>query len=634
MLEGLNGGRPPGGAAARPRRIPRQTDLADGVGKFTPGAEVFAVQVLVRTVARHPAQARARLHQVLAALDTGRGENGWRPVGPRRGVWRPYSNAWWRRASFDRRFTSGEFAPVRRRQWVTTQEIAGWLKPPTKHCAAENVRRCGGVVPPAPAELPTWTGQKGVVPLGLITSADGRTRLGAVPAKDVLFSASFGRAGFGKTEKALLESISLAYSGAGTWFLDPHGAALARARPYLAHPAILPRLWDVDLSAARLEDMMSAWNPLSMEGRSLDDLQEVVGAVVGAITAAQGWGDGAPRARTILSHSVRALTLLAWQMCQAGRPDLQPTVFQIPALLMDEDWREAVLAQLPQTMRRFWTTTFPKYAGDAVPVVTQMVDRLETSQSAKAFLGSPRSTYSAREAMDTGRVVLLRPTGTGGADKLLSSLLLFDLFGAGLSREGVPPELLRTFWAHADELTAVDGAARGTIAAILEQLRKYKVKLCALTQMAMRLSEETRQALMQNQSLLVSSGADTDEAAFVTRRLRGVTPETVEMLPKYHYIASTQLHGQRTNAFRVQGVPVDQVFADYYNPGGLEEQQRAVDANLRRRRVREILADLEALDDAILDHLTRAPSSPSSSSGGRSGPGGVVHDFDEDEGAA
>ncbi|WP_407699128.1 type IV secretory system conjugative DNA transfer family protein [Streptomyces alkaliterrae] len=605
VSQGLSGGSAGRGSAGR-RPPAQRADLAEAVGKFVPGAKtVFGVQVLVRTVATHPARARARLHQVVAALEVGRGENRWRPVGPRRGVWRPYSNVWWRRWSFDRRFASGEVARWRR-QWVTTGEIAAWLKPPSRWCSATNVKRCGGVLPPAPAELPTFTGQSGMVPLGRAASADGQRRLVAVPRKDVLFLAIYGRSGFGKTELALFQMICAAYDGVGVWMLDPHGAALKRARPYLAHPAVNARLWDIDLGVAGGGDMMAAWNPLSMEGRSLDDVPLVTGAVAGAIAAAQGWGDGAPRAYTIVSHAVQALTHLAWQMCRDGRPELQPTLFQVSTLLLDEQWRQAVVGRLPPKMRRWWRTVFPQHASDSVPVVTRLMDQLELSQAARAFLGSPRSTYNARVAMDAQRVVLLRPTGTGGADKLLQSMLIFDLFLAGLSREGADPASLRTMMAWVDELTAVDGAGRGAIAAILEQLRKYEVRFGALTQMALRLSEETRAALMQNQSLLVASGADADEAAFIAKRLPGLDPQTLVTLPKWQYVVSTMLHGRRTAPFRVQGVAVDQVLADYYNPGGLAEQSAAVDTNLRRRPVREIIAALEEHDDAILEYLCSA----------------------------
>ncbi|MDV5143253.1 hypothetical protein R1T08_02740 [Streptomyces sp. SBC-4] len=621
VMEGLNGGkafgsgRSRGGSASRPR----QTDLADGVGKFLPGVDrqVFAVQVLVRVEARHPARAQALLHQVMAVMDAWSGENWWRPVGPRRTGWRPYSNVWWRRSSFDRRFRTGEFAPSRR-QWVTVREIAALLKPASVHCEAANVVRTGGVVPPAPPRLPEWTGQPGVVPLGRVLGADGRARLAAVPQKDVLFGASFGKSGFGKSELALLQAISLAYGGLGVWFLDPHGAAVKRAMPYLAHPALRERVWVIDLSVKDPTARVGAWNPLSMEHRSAAQVQDVIGAVVGGLASAQGWGDGAPRARAILSHAVQVLAHLALAMCRRGRPDLQPTIFSITRLLTDEEWRGDVLEHLPVKLRRFWTTTFPKYEGSAVPVVTQTLEQLETSDSLRAFLGQPRSTYDMRHAMDTSKIVLLRCSGTGSSDQVITSLLLFDLFLAGCSREGVDQDQLETMFAFCDELTAIDGASRGYVAAILEQLRKYELRLMGMTQMAMRLSNETRMALMQNQSLLSASAADSDEAAFVTKRMEPVSPQTLLSLPKWNYVMSTMLHGERTTPFRVAGVALHQALADYHHPELLPDLERAVDDNLRRRTVAQILRDLEGddtgsrpgLDDRILAELITTRPAP------------------------
>ncbi len=65
----------------------------------------------------------------------------------------------WRRGRFDARVRTGRFAP-RRRRLIGAGEIAGLLKPPTAHCAAENVARSGGVIPPPPVGLPTFTGQQ------------------------------------------------------------------------------------------------------------------------------------------------------------------------------------------------------------------------------------------------------------------------------------------------------------------------------------------------------------------------------------------------------------------------------------------------------------------------------------------
>ncbi|MEU8883904.1 hypothetical protein [Streptomyces hydrogenans] len=628
VAAGLTGGAG-GGKPSVPRRASslRQTDLADGVGKFLPSADmqVFAVQVLIRVEARHPARARTLLHQVMAVMDAWRGENWWRPVGPRRTRWSPYSSVWWRRASFDRRYRTGEFLPSKR-QWVTAEEIAALLKPASMHCVAVNVVRTGGVVPPAPSQLPEWTGQPGVVPLGRVLGTDGRLRLAAAPQKDVLFGASFGKSGFGKSELALVQTVTLAYGGTGVWFLDPHGAAVKRALPYLAHPALRDRVWLIDLSVKDPAARVGSWNPLSMEGRTAAEAQDVIGAVVGGLAAAQGWGDGAPRAHAILSHAVQVLVHLALEMCRRGRPDLQPTIFSITRLLTDEEWREEALQYLPVRMRRFWYKTFPRYEGHAVPVVTQTIQRLETSDSLRAFLGQPRSTYDMRYAMDTSKIVLLRCSGTGSADQIITSLLLFDLFRAGCSREGIDQDQLATMFAFCDELTAIDGASRGYVAAILEQLRKYELRLMGMTQMAMRLSTETRMALMQNQSLLSASAADSDEAAFVTKRMEPVAPQTLMSLPKWNYVMSTMLHGERTTPFRVAGVPLHEVFADYHHPELLPDLEQAVDTSLQRRTVRAILRDLDgddtgrlpALDDRILAelsvlrpaHTTSAPPLP------------------------
>ncbi len=604
----LDGGAGAGRGPAYGRLTPRR-DLEWEVGKYTPAQTVFAVQVLIRAAASHPVRARALLQQLVAAWDAWTGENWWRPVGPRRTRWAPYSNVWWRRRAFDLRMDRGDFAPAapRWRRWVTADELAPLLKPPTANMTASNVARCGGVVPPAPASLPTFTGQPDVVPVGLVTGGDGRTRLAGVWARDLLFAANFGKAGYGKTELGLVQLVARAFAGEGCWFLDPHGAAVARVLPYLTDPAIADRVWEIRLGTPRMASRIATWNPLSMEGRRLEEVQSVVGAVVGAIASAQGWGESAPRARTILSNAVRTLAQLAWQLCRDGRPDLQPTVFQIRTLLTDETWREKVLAHLPGEILVFWRTAFPSYTPDAITTVTNAIDRLDASLSLRAFLGAPQGGYDVRRAMDEGRIVLLAPSGTGEADRMVASLLIFDLFRAGLSRQDLldAGKTPRTLWAWLDELTAIDGASRGYVAAILEQLRKYQVRLLAMTQMAMRLSESTRYALMNNQSLLSATGADHDEAVYVTRRLPGISPETLMGVDRYEYVMSAVVRGTRSTPFRVRGVPIDQVYADHHNPAGLDELRERIDANLGRRPIGEILAAQSSLDGDIRAHLTR-----------------------------
>ncbi|WP_055530664.1 ATP/GTP-binding protein [Streptomyces graminilatus] len=619
------------------------TDTKAALGKLAQGTEpVFSLQLLVRTCAQDADRARMLLDQVLAALEPWSGDNYLRPVGLHLGITRVRADHWIYRSRFDRRFETGLFTP-RRNSWVTAQEIAGFLKPPTVHNSAANIARSGGVVPPPPAALPTWTGQRGLLPLGWVAKAGGGERLAGVPLKYLLFALFLGKSGFGKTEMSLVQAIALAHNGFGVLFLDPHGDGWVRARPYLAHQALADRIWEIDLTSPDLDKMVGSWNPLSMEGRREAEIPDIVQYIVTGFAAAVGWNDASARAKTILTRAVESLVHLSWQVCRAGRPDLAPTVFQIRTILTDKVWLAKVLEYLPKDIRDFWEKTFPGYSKEAVPIVIGIIERLSSSNAVKAFLGSSRSTYDIRRAMDTGKVVFVCPAGTGDVDRIISSLLIYDLFRAGLSRRDTPPDERRDFFAFIDELTSVDGASKGTLAQITEQLRKYHVKLLAMTQMAQRLSPTTRQGLLQNLSILSTTASDVDEAALVTRRWgRKVSPDTITQLNRFHYVMSVTLGQGQTDPFRVRGASVEDLYADYYRPQNEERLGRAIDENLGRRPVHAILTDLrhldtklarfiatldKPLDDTDSEHSDPAPdaSSPGntgSSAGGTDAPSG------------
>jgi len=592
---------PPDRLRQRPLTI-RELNLA--VGKFHRESTepVFALQMLLRTCSSDPARAKALLQQMIAALENWTGQNHLRPTGLNLGLTRVSADSWLYRRSFDRRFASGAFAP-RRKRWVTGEEIGGLVKPPTRHNNAPNIARSGGVVPPPPANLPTYTGQADLLPLGWVTKPGGGERLAGLPLDSLLFGLFLGKSGFGKTEMSLVQAIALAYTGNGVLFLDPHGDGWKRARPYLTHPSVADRVWEIDLTTdEKLDEMVGSWNPLSMEGRTEEQIPKIVDSIVTGFSAAQNWNDASSRAKTILTRAVETLAYLSLRMAQANTPDLMPTVFQIRQILTDDEWREAVVAKVNrQSLTSFWEQIFPNYPNDAIPIVTNLIERLDSSNALKAFLGSSRSTYDIRRAMDEQKVVFVCPAGTGDTDRIVSCLLMYDLFRAGLGRRSVPVEGRLPFYTFIDELTAIDGASKGTLAAITEQLRKYQVKLLAMTQMAQRLTPTTRQGLLQNLSVLSTTASDVDEAQMVVRRWgKHVEPDTIVRLQKYHYVMNVTLADESTMPFRVRGASVEEMYGKYYGPGGEEELTQRVNTNLRRRPAREVLASLEVLDAGIL----------------------------------
>ncbi|GAA1439006.1 hypothetical protein [Nocardiopsis tropica] len=587
----------PGTTAPRPPTPVPGADHAVPTGrstKFVPGEPVFSVQILIRVESEIPGRAQAHLHQIMSALDTYAADNYWKASGLNLGFMHVGSDAWpWRRR-FDERVASGRFAP-RAENLVTAREIMGLLKPPTRHCHGQNVLRSGGLVPAPPTTLPTYQGQPDVLPLGYARMQDGTERLLGTPLDDLFFSFRTGKSRYGKTEVALVQAVALALSGHGVWFLDPHADGWRRAATMLTSPEVLSRLWEIDLTVRGTDAKVAGYNPLSMHGLGAEHIEDRVDAVVTAIASALSWSDTASRARTILTKACETLCHLGLLLPRQA----QPTLFTIPRLLTDTEWRDPLLVFLPASLRRWWKNTFPRYPDEATPTVTNIIDRLAASPTLSAFFGSSHGAYDVRRAMDEGKVVFLCPPG-GDVGRIVNCLLVYDLFRAGKSRGDVPPEQRRRYDVMVDELTAIDGASKGHLAAILEQLGKFGIRLHAMTQMAQRLSKHTRDALLQNQSLLSSTAGEVDAARVVTRQWANrVHPDTLVDLPRYHHVVSTTVAGETTQPFRVRGPLLDEIFAEHRHPDRLGLQQRAIDANLKRRRVGEVLEEMDTLETRI-----------------------------------
>ena len=220
------------------RALQRKLDASD---------PLFGTQILLSVRARESARARALTHALLSCFDVFAGENHLRAAGLRLGgLGFLGADAPWRRGRFDRRLGSGRFAPVRE-SVLGASEIAGLLKPPTARCHVENVARSGGAIPPAPPGLVTYSGQKGLIPLGKVSDRAGERVVG-VPVAGTFFAYMAGRSRYGKTETAIGQFIALARSGHGGLFLDPHADAIKDIKPYLTDPGIRERVIEINLA--------------------------------------------------------------------------------------------------------------------------------------------------------------------------------------------------------------------------------------------------------------------------------------------------------------------------------------------------------------------------------------------------
>lgn len=587
------GGAPP--AELVERWVGRQA-LARKLGSPNP---MFEIQVLVRVASPVPGRAKAQLAALLAAFDAFAGENHLRVSGLRvPGVAFLGSDLPLRRGRFDRRLRSGLFRPARRRL-VTVTEIAGLLKPPTAKCPAANVVRSGGLVPAPPPGLPTFTGQRDLLPLGKVEDEHGERMVG-VPLADTFFSYMAGRSRFGKTETGLGQFLHLARSGHGCLFLDPHVDAIQRIKRYLTDEGLRDRV--VEINLADLE-RQPGWNLFAAAGRSPTRVAGQVDAVVDSFASALRWDEVNARALNLTTQTAQALTDLARKL----PGELAPTIFEIPVLLSDDDWRAAVLPHVSAPTRQFFVERFPKLASEAITPVTNLIDRLRVSPATAALLGDPAATYDIRQAMDRGQIVLVCP-GTGSTrDRLLANFVVYDLLHAAKTRADTPPNRRREFYVFLDEVQIYDGASSGTLAALLEQVAKFGVRALLLNQNPERLTAATRDAVTTNRSHLLTTALNASGAKLIAREFGGqVAPEVIGELHRFHSIGNVTLDGEISRPFRLRGVPVEELFPDDCHPDNVLALDAAIDRNIQRGSVAAALDRLDHHPAEIVKHLRRS----------------------------
>ncbi len=600
-LGDLLAGSSPGRGRATPVELLERRDEVRGLqGKLGTGEPLLELQVLLECRSQIAARPPVLLEALLGCFDAFAAENHLRVTGVRiPGVAFVGSDLPGRRRRFDRRVETGLFRPARR-GLVTPSEIAGLLKPPTVHCHAANLLRSGGAIPPPPPELPTFTGQPTLIPLGRVAGPAGE-RLAGVPVAETFFSYMAGRSRYGKTETAIGQFVHLARSGHGGLFLDPHADAIAEIKTYLTDPGVRERVVEINLADRGADQAQPAWNLFAAHGLPPHQAADKVEAVVDAMASALKWDERNTRALNLATQAAQALV----ELSQALPPELAPTIFQLPTLLSDEDWRAAILPHLAPATRQFFEQRFPRLPAEAVTAVTNLIDRLRAARPVAALLGSPVSTYDVRTAMDRGLIVLACPGSGSTRDRLVANFLVYDVLHAAKGRAALPPERRKAFWVFLDELQTYDGP---NLPALLEQSAKYGGRAFLFNQNPERLTDPTLNAVTTNRSHLHTTTVNARAAGLLAKEWGGdPTPQTVTQLERYTYLASVTLGARTTKPFLVRGVPAAELHHEHRHPDGLPELERAITEHGGRHPVTETIAALDEHDKRILRHLERPP---------------------------
>lgn len=575
-------------------QLDRRKDVQALEAKLHGSGELFEAQILLRSEAPTKGRAKVAMEALLAAFRPLAERNRLRAAGlliPRLAFLG--SDLPLLRRRFDLRIAAGLFRPARK-TILTARELSGFLKPPTVHCGKRNVLRSGALLAPPP-ELPLFEEKRSdLIPLGRVATETG-TRLVGVPASETFFTYLAGRSRYGKTETALAQFVHLVRSGHGGLFLDPHGDALERAEPYLREEDA-ERVVRIDLGPGASAAAQPGWNLFEL-GASGGDPEARVEAIVDAFASAMKWGERSTRAINLTTQAAAALAQVATKL----EPDDAPTIFQVPTLLANAEWRAAIVSHLPPSSQKFWTDRFPRLAAEAITPVTNLIDQLYANPGTRALLGRSASTYRVREAMDEGKIVLACPGAGGQRQRLVANLLLFDLLHAAQGRAAQPPSERKPFWVFLDEVQTYDGAASGNLAALLEQSAKFGVRAVLLNQNPERLQPATLNALTTNRSHLLASTLNSHAASLITKEWGGEPePEALSRLERFRFIAQVTYEGALSAPFALGGVRVEDVIG---KPPADKDKDRSGDPAERSPSAGDVREHLDTLDERIVAAL-------------------------------
>lgn len=474
--------------------------------------------------------------------------------------------------------------------------------------------RQGGYVPLASRALPTYLTrnrdgsarrQAGLLPLGPVSTTAGPRFVG-LPLDQTLFAFVAGASGSGKTTLSMVQTLHLALvEQMGILFVDPTYGAVRRLKPYLAGagPAVHKRVVEIDFSGIGGRPQ-PGWNLFDVAGLHPAQVTGRATVIAEAFLAACGWDRAmAPRATNLLTQAAQSLIELATILVARGRPEIQPTVFQMVSILTKTQWRKAMIPHLSQPLHDFWEHQLEGFEKTAIPPATNLLDTMRHMPGIVNVLGQSRSAFNSRRAMDEGQIVMIC-TGPGEAGKLAANMVVFDALRAALSRADVPESERRLFGIILDELQRYDMLE---VAQILNELRQFGIRAVGVTQDPDRLQEATLKALLTNASHLLI-GRENPEAAAMFKRQWSGAPDAVTLtkLPNHQFVGIVNLASGRQPPFRFSTPTMDQVFGDMKREDLVEELDRTVRANTRWQTADEVTGQQAELDAAIMAELGRA----------------------------
>jgi hypothetical protein len=206
-------------------------------------------------------------------------------------------------------------------------------------------------------------------------------------------------------------------------------------------------------------------------------------------------------------------------------PNEPATLIEVPRVFTDTAWRNKKLERIHNpVVLDFWQKEAMKAGGEAslanmTPYITSKFNNFISNDYMRPIIGQPKSAFNFREAMDSGKILLIN-LSKGRIGDLNASLLGLIFTGkilmAALSRVDIAEaDKRRDFYLYIDEF---QNFATDSISTILSEARKYKLNLTVAHQFIAQLTEKIRDSVFGNVGSMMSFRVGVQDAEFLERQ--------------------------------------------------------------------------------------------------------------------
>lgn len=384
---------------------------------------------------------------------------------------------------------------------LNSEELASMFHFPNNQITTPHIYWVYAKTAPAPAQIPTkglYLGSstyRGVQRSVFISEADRQRHMYIV-----------GKTGTGKTE--LLKDLVMQdiKEGKGVCFMDPHGDAIGdllqmippeRAEDVIYfNPGDTERPMGLNLLTAKTEDQKHfvTTSVINMMYKLFDPYKT---GIVG------------PR----FEHAVRNAMLTA--MSEEGT-----TFVEVMRILTDAKYVQELLPKVQDPIvKRYWTDQIAQTAdfhkSEVLDYIVSKFGRFVTNRMIRNIIGQSESSFSLREVMDNGKILLINLSkGEIGEENsnFLGLVLVPRILMAAMSRSDIPEEQRRNFYLYVDEF---QNFATPDFAQILSEARKYRLNLTVANQFIGQVDEEVKNAVFGNVGTIISYRVGVSDASYL-----------------------------------------------------------------------------------------------------------------------